>query len=335
MDKKHRRIIKRAARKYGISPRTLNAVWGVESGYAKHGRSVSSAGAQGPFQFMPSTARSYGINPHNFKQSAYAAAKYLGSSKRAGKSFGRMLSDYNAGAAGAYQPDYVAAVRAKLDDWQPVNGAKGSRRGRLGERTTRVKRTVIPGIDRSDDRRALLMDYLEHRGEPDALLSVARGLREAKDTPRRVKTTRQTTGPQNGPQAPSDGKQGRAEGETVGTLKQLVERASRMNAKHMPYVWGGGHGNPKAVGPWDCSGAISRLFRINPRVSGQFASWGKPGKGKHVTVYANSGHVFVEINGRFFGTSRSNPGGGAGWIPASQMSQSYLSQFTKRHPNGL
>jgi hypothetical protein len=193
--------------------------------------------------------------------------------------------------------------------------------------TSKTKR--IPGVDNSALRNAAKIDYLQHRGEPDALLNLTHSLTDAKDVPSSTKTNWKVkpgreAGPGNGGKNPS-----------VGEVATLVRRASRMNRKHMPYVLGGGHGNPKATGPWDCSGAISRLFRINPRVSGQFMAWGKPGKGKHVTVYANSGHVFAEINGKFFGTSRSNPGGGAGWIPASQMSPSYLAQFTKRHPAGM
>lgn len=74
-----------------------------------------------------------------------------------------------------------------------------------GPKTTRTKRTVIPGVDRSGDRRALLMDYLEHRDEPDALLGVARGLREAQDVPRRVKTTRKVTDGERPAQKPGKG----------------------------------------------------------------------------------------------------------------------------------
>src|SRR5205823_5815289 len=38
-----------------------------------------------------------------------------------------------------------------------------------------------------------------------------------------------------------------------------------------------------------------------------------PGKGA-VTIYANASHVYMSINGHYFGTSGSNPGGGAGWF---------------------
>jgi len=39
----------------------------------------------------------------------------------------------------------------------------------------------------------------------------------------------------------------------------------------------------------------------------------------------------MEINGHFFGTSQTNPGGGAGWIPRGAISPQYLKGFTARH----
>lgn len=114
-------------------------------------------------------------------------------------------------------------------------------------------------------------------------------------------------------------------------------RASRIDARHLSYQWGGGHAGkvtPGAAQPLDCSGAVSAVLGINPRVSGDLARWGAPGPGKRVTIYANGKHTFMEIDGHFFGTSASNPGGGAGWIPRSQISPEYLRGFVARHPPG-
>lgn len=54
----------------------LDAVYAQESG---RGRALNSpAGAQGPFQFMPGTARRYGVtNPYDINQAAPGAASYL------------------------------------------------------------------------------------------------------------------------------------------------------------------------------------------------------------------------------------------------------------------
>jgi hypothetical protein len=75
---------------------------------------------------------------------------------------------------------------------------------------------------------------------------------------------------------------------------------------------------------------VSRVLGVNPRVSGQFEKWGKPGKGR-ITVYANQHHVLLEVDGHFWGTSATNPGGGPGWIPRKALPPSYLAQFTARH----
>jgi hypothetical protein len=108
-------------------------------------------------------------------------------------------------------------------------------------------------------------------------------------------------------------------------VNRITQRANTVDSRHLPYQWGGGHGGKvaalKQAVPVDCSGAVSEVLGINPRVSGQFETFGKPGDGgnKGVTIYANVHHVLMKINGRFFGTSGSNPGGGAGWIDRSRF----------------
>jgi hypothetical protein len=71
--------------------------------------------------------------------------------------------------------------------------------------------------------------------------------------------------------------------------------------------------------------------------SGEFMSWGDPGPGASVTIYANTGHVFMKIDGRYFGTSGfGHPAAGTGpaWFTANP-GPSYLAGFVARHPPGL
>jgi hypothetical protein len=181
--------------------------------------------------------------------------------------------------------------------------------------------TTTPGVDNSPARQALQQAYLQNRHDPNALLDLAAGLGGAQDTPStttRIKTL--------SPQAAQTGSA------LVGAVKA---EADQIDKAHVGYQWGGGHGAKQARGskvtPVDCSGAVSRVLGINPRVSGEFEKWGKPGRGK-VTVYANKEHVLMEINGHFFGTSASNPGGGPGWIPRKKIPPGSLKNFTARHP---
>jgi cell wall-associated NlpC family hydrolase len=100
-----------------------------------------------------------------------------------------------------------------------------------------------------------------------------------------------------------------------------------------PYVWGGGHGG--ASGGYDCSGSISYALAAggllsSPLDSTGFMSWGAPGPGSRITVYANSGHAFMVVDGRRFDTSALS-GGGTRWTSESRSTAG----FVARHPPGL
>jgi len=92
-------------------------------------------------------------------------------------------------------------------------------------------------------------------------------------------------------------------------VKKVIRAANKIS--HRPYVYGGGHGSFISHG-YDCSGSVSYALRAggfvkSPMASGPFMSWGKPGKGKWITIYANSGHMFMEVAGATFDTSGANP----------------------------
>jgi peptidoglycan hydrolase-like protein with peptidoglycan-binding domain len=122
----------------------------------------------------------------------------------------------------------------------------------------------------------------------------------------------------NAPAAPSPGPTFPNPGGSVGEIiKTLISAADRIDSKGYAYRWGGGH-NMAFSGPYDCSGAVSAVLHAagllkRPMVSGEFMRWGAPGPGA-VTIYANAGHVYMSILGRYFGTSSANPAGGAGWF---------------------
>lgn len=80
-----RQLVKTAAAKYGLDWKILLAVWQVESGQSWNTSRRSSAGAIGPWQFMPGTWRQYGednngdgrVDVTSAEDGAYAAAKLL------------------------------------------------------------------------------------------------------------------------------------------------------------------------------------------------------------------------------------------------------------------
>jgi hypothetical protein len=182
--------------------------------------------------------------------------------------------------------------------------------------------TRIPGVDNSDLRQSLKLGYLANRHDPNALLDLAQGLQGAADVPGSVTSQTRTL---------HKNVKGLVAGNGV-PINDMLRRAVKWDKAKAPYLWGGGHGSIAKPGqPVDCSGYVSAVLGLKtPLVSGDLAKWGNPGRGRHVTVWANDGHVLMQIGNKWFGTSASNPGGGAGRI--SPPSRDYLSRFTPRHP---
>jgi hypothetical protein len=109
------------------------------------------------------------------------------------------------------------------------------------------------------------------------------------------------------------------------------------NAIHTyPYRWGGGHRTFYDSG-YDCSGAISYIAHAagmlsSPLTSGGFASsWGVPGKGRWLTVYANAGHMYAVVAGLRFDTSavgeKLNQGSGPRWRATKRKPRGYAAKF--------
>jgi peptidoglycan hydrolase-like protein with peptidoglycan-binding domain len=115
-------------------------------------------------------------------------------------------------------------------------------------------------------------------------------------------------------------------------VRRIVAAANRIADK--PYKYGGGHGSWVDSG-YDCSGSVSFALHgagllSSPLTSGGFMSFGSPGPGRWVTIYANPGHVYMVVNGRRFDTTgRSETG--SRWQWRSRDSSGY----TVRHPRGL
>ena len=121
-----------------------------------------------------------------------------------------------------------------------------------------------------------------------------------------------------------------------GQVVAAIEAANRIVGK--PYKWGGGHAKVQDSG-YDCSGTVSyALIRAGlltaPMVSGTFARWGSAGAGRWTAIYANKGHVYMEVAGLRLDTSAvGDPIGGNGvrWRPLIGKRRG----FHVRHVTGL
>ena len=138
-------------------------------------------------------------------------------------------------------------------------------------------------------------------------------------------------------------------GRQVGVVNALAAAATRITNQNTPYVYGGGHAaagnasigipgpgyNGRRIG-FDCSGSVGAVLvggglwaagsgvPNDAGIVAQLRSEGliAPGVGAgpvEVTLYDHPGvHIFMNIDGRFFGTSDGGGGGdakgGAGWL---------------------
>ncbi len=117
-----------------------------------------------------------------------------------------------------------------------------------------------------------------------------------------------------------------------GLVSEIIAAGDEIATR--PYVWGGGHGSFISEG-YDCSGSVSYALHgagllSSPEDSTALESYGEPGPGSEVTIYANSEHAFMVVDGKRFDTVALAETG-------TRWSDSMTSTagFVARHPAGL
>jgi cell wall-associated NlpC family hydrolase len=116
------------------------------------------------------------------------------------------------------------------------------------------------------------------------------------------------------------------------SLQRVIEAANRIAT--MPYRWGGGHRSFRDSG-YDCSGSVSYALHgggllRSPLDSTGFMSYGAPGRGRHISIYANPNHVYMVVDGRRFDTSARRETGSR-WTSTRRSP----ARYTVRHPPGM
>lgn len=130
----------------------------------------------------------------------------------------------------------------------------------------------------------------------------------------------------------SDGRTAVAPASAPQEVKDVIAAANRITRK--PYRYGGGHGGWEDSG-YDCSGAVSYALHgadliDAPMDSTGLMSWGEPGAGEWITVYAKGSHAYVVIAGLRFDTSGAGEEG-----PRWREEKASTSGYAVRHPDGL
>lgn len=120
-----------------------------------------------------------------------------------------------------------------------------------------------------------------------------------------------------------------------GAVQSIIDAGNEI--AHLPYRFGGGHGTFED-NAYDCSGSLSFVFAAagllsTTMTSGQLMSWGKPGPGKWITVFAAPGHTFMYVAGLRFDTVALAETGSR-WSNRS-ADEPDLKRFVVRHPPGL
>jgi len=112
----------------------------------------------------------------------------------------------------------------------------------------------------------------------------------------------------------------------------LIAAANRIAT--LPYRYGGGHASFEDKG-YDCSGSVSYALHgaglLDTTLdSTGLMTWGRPGAGEWITVYANKGHTFLVVAGLRFDTS-GQKAAGSRWQPMDRSTKG----FVVRHPDGF
>jgi peptidoglycan hydrolase CwlO-like protein len=117
-----------------------------------------------------------------------------------------------------------------------------------------------------------------------------------------------------------------------GAVAQVIAAGNAIAT--LPYIYGGGHASFHANG-YDCSGSVSYALAAaglvsSPMVSGGFENWGDAGPGRWITIYANAGHVWMNVAGWRFDTVALAESG-TRWAQGGGE----FSGMVVRHPPGL
>ncbi len=125
-------------------------------------------------------------------------------------------------------------------------------------------------------------------------------------------------------------------------VKEVIAAANTI--LHSSYCVGGGHGSWKS-NCYDCSGSVSFALHgahllSTSEDSTQMESYGAPGKGRWITIYADSGHAFLVVDGRAFDTAdyggpNKPAGDGPRWRNNPTGNLADGGHYIVRHPPGL
>lgn len=234
---------RRAALRHGVDPDVFVAQLKQESGLKMGVR--SSAGARDIAQFMPGTAKAYGVTlgDGRARDDLDGAARYMADNlKQTGGDIKAALSIYNSGRPDAYKDpsfaggqtyNYVNKIMGSVKAGPKVKAPSAVASPQAA--STAVQTPAVPGTDNSGLRRQLVGQFLQQGGvkNSNAVLGLAAQYGQAQDTAGTPATYASTSG--SAPKTPkvSNGS---------GALSALQWAESKVNAPGSAESGGENHG---------------------------------------------------------------------------------------------
>jgi septal ring factor EnvC (AmiA/AmiB activator) len=224
----------------------------------------------------------------------------------------------------------VKRLRAARDRLQEARDAIAAQKRQIDRTraTLEQRRNDLVALRQARQRQ---LDALESRGQAlsDNLASISDQIQSAQGGPSPAAPAPLAPGEQA--QLLSNG-DAAAPASAPAAVKAVIAAANQIDTT--PYVWGGGHGSFSSSG-YDCSGAVSFAlngggFLSSPLDSTGLETWGSPGPGRWITVYANSGHAFAVIAGLSWDTVGDVSGTGPRWHTTVESTAGFIA----RHPSG-
>jgi peptidoglycan hydrolase-like protein with peptidoglycan-binding domain len=123
--------------------------------------------------------------------------------------------------------------------------------------------------------------------------------------------------------------------EVIAAANQIIDK---------PYKYAGGHQTWNDSG-YDCSGSVSFALHggnllASPEDSVQMETYGDPGPGRWISIYADAGHAFLVVGGRAFDTANYGgpnipTGTGPRWRTDPLGNLADGGGYVVRHPPGF
>jgi peptidoglycan hydrolase-like protein with peptidoglycan-binding domain len=117
-------------------------------------------------------------------------------------------------------------------------------------------------------------------------------------------------------------------------VQAVIAAANKIAFK--PYIYGGGHASWNSAG-YDCSGSTGYALHgggllSQTEDSTEFETYGSAGAGQWITLWANAGHVYMNIAGLWFDTAAQSSSNSNDRWSTTRVDQA--SGYIERHPTG-